>query len=182
MFEKVIIFFIVFFAVILQMSAFPNLFFLGAGPNIVLILIIFWTVHEGFEAAFFKIILAGFILDLASFHFVGVNILVFSLIAFLSSSFSRRFLVAARNWRTIILVFLIIVSTFLNDLLLFALFRLVAYFKGAEANSIIFSTNWIILGREMLLNTLFFFLISFPLMKIERILNLHKSKKNLNYV
>ena len=64
MFDKIIIFLVVFFAALLQMSAFSNVLFLGVSPDLLLILVIFWTVHEGFEGALPKIVLAGFMLDL----------------------------------------------------------------------------------------------------------------------
>lgn len=181
MLDKAIIFFVVFFIAILQIAIFSNLFFLGVGPNVMLLLIIFWTVHEGFEDALPKIILAGLILDLVSFYPIGLSVLIFSLISFLGNSFAKRFLVTARNWRMIVLASLVVISTLINKVGLLILFKLFAYFKPDEANNIIFSTNGAMLIKEILLNVSFFFLISFPLMKIEKFLNLRKNKKNLNY-
>ena len=182
MFDKVIIFLVVFFAALLQMSAFSNVLFLGVSPNLLLILVIFWTVHEGFEEALPKILFAGFMLDLFSFYPVGVNILTFTLIAFLVNSFSKRFLVAARNWRKIILVFLIMTSTVIFELVLFLLFKLSVYFKVFQMSNVIFSINRGVIAKEILINMLFFFLVGFPLMRIGQFLNLRKSRKNLNYV
>ena len=91
MFEKLVIFLVIFFAALFQLSLFPNLFFWGVGPNLMLILVIFWTTHEGFEGAFFKIIFTGFMFDIFSFQPVGVSIFIFTIIAFLADSFIKRF-------------------------------------------------------------------------------------------
>ncbi|MFZ2192923.1 MAG: rod shape-determining protein MreD [Candidatus Moraniibacteriota bacterium] len=179
--DKIIIFFVIFCVAILQVAVFSNLLFLGIGPNALLILIIFWTIHEGFEEALPKIVLAGLISDLVSFYPVGLSVISFSLVAFLGNSFSKRFLVTTRNWRLATSILLIIVSTLINGACLFGFFELFKYFRSGEANDIIFSKNVIMFTKGMLLNVLFFFLISFPLMKVEQFLNLRKNKKNLNY-
>ena len=182
MFEKLTIFLVIFFAALLQLSLFSNLFFWGVGPNLMLILVIFWITHEGFEGAFFKIIFVGFMLDLFSFQPIGTNIFIFTIIAFLTDSFNKRFLVAAKNWRTAILIFLITASTLICESALYALSKTSSYFNLAEIDNIIFTLNGAVLTRKILVNILFFFLISFPLIKIEQFLNLRKNRKNLNYV
>ncbi|MFZ2226163.1 MAG: rod shape-determining protein MreD [Candidatus Moraniibacteriota bacterium] len=182
MLEKGVIFLVIFFAALLQLSLFSNLFFLGVSPNLMLILVIFWTVHEGFEGAFFKIIFVGFMLDLFSFQPIGTNIFILTAIAFFADSFIKRFLVAAKNWRTAILIFLITASTLICELVLYALSKAGGYFKLAEIDNIIFTLNDAVLAKKILVNVLFFFLISFPLIKIEQFLNLRKNRKNLNYV
>ena len=182
MLDKAIIFLVVFFVAILQIALFSNLFFLGVGPNMMLLLIIFWTVHEGFESALPRIILAGLVLDLVSFYPIGLSVMIFSLISFFGNSFSKRFLVTARNWRIVVLALLVFFSTLINEICSVGLFELFAYFKEGEINNIISSTNGMLFMKEVLLNIAFFFLISFPLMKIEKLLNLRKNKKKLSYV
>ena len=65
--------------------------------------------------------------------------------------------------------------------MLYALSKTSGYFKLAEIDNIVFSLNSAVLAKKVLVNVLFFFLISFPLIKIEQFLNLRKNRKNLNY-
>jgi rod shape-determining protein MreD len=182
MFEKIIIFLIIFFAVLLQMSVFPNIFFLGVSPNLAMDLVIFWVVYEGFESAFLKVILTGFILDLAVFWPIGINIIIFSTIAFLISIFSKR-LFAFGNWRTIILILFIAIGTAINEVGTSISFRAIEYLKGIkESGSMFFILSESAFFKELFLNILFFFLVSFLVIKIEKFLNLYKNKKNPNYV
>ncbi len=163
------------------MSVFPNIFFLGISPNLAMDLVIFWVVYEGFEGAFFKIILTGFILDLVSFHPIGINIIIFSIIAFLTSIFSKR-LFAFGIWRTIILMLFVMIGTGINEIGTFFLFKAIEYFKGIkEAENIFFILNRNVFFSEVCLNILFFFLIVFLIVKIEKFFNLYKNKKNSNY-
>lgn len=177
MLQKIIIFFIVFLAVVLQSALFSNVFFLGTGPNILLLLIIFWVTREGFEKSFIKIILAGFILDLASFHPVGMNVFSFITIAFLVSFFSKRFLVASSNWYMPVLFFLIILSVLANELLLAGLFQLTGYFKSLSQINLIFPLTGTVLWKKIFLNVLFFPAVYFLMLKSEKFLTLLARKK-----
>ncbi len=168
--QKIIIFFIIFFAVISQSAFFSNVFFLGTGPNILLLLVIFWVSREGFEKALGKIILAGFILDLASFYPVGMNIFSFVAVAFLVSFFSKRFLAASSGWYLPVLFFLVILSTLANELILAGLFQLAGYFKSLSQINLIFPLAGFILLKKIFLNILFFPIVYFLLLKNEKFL------------
>ena len=110
-----IIFFSIFFSAILQLAVFPNVFFWNLGPNIMLLLVIFWTTQIGFERAFIRNILAGFILDLATFSIIGMNVASFIFLTFFISFISKRFLVAERNWRVFIFFITLIFATLINN-------------------------------------------------------------------
>ena len=175
--QKIVIFFIILLAVILQSAVFSNVFFLGTGPNILLLLVIFWASREGFEKALGKIILAGFILDLASFHPVGMNIFSFVSVAFLVSFFSKRFLVASSSWYMPVLFFLIILSALANELLLAGLFQLAGYFKSLPQAGLIFPLAGSILLKKIFLDILFFPIVYFLMLKNEKFLKLIVSKR-----
>lgn len=77
--------FLVFFlSSILQLTIIPRLFLFGAVPNLVLVLIILWSVLFGFRRIFWLALFSGFILDLFSGSHFGIFIIVFLLVAFLS--------------------------------------------------------------------------------------------------
>ncbi len=175
--QKIIIFFIILFAVILQSAVFSNVFFLGTGPNILLLSIIFWVSREGFEKALGKIILVGFVLDLASFHPVGMNIFSFVAVAFLVSFFSKRFLVASSSWYMPVLFFLIVLSALANELLLAGLFQLAGYFKSLPQAGLIFPLAGSILLKKIFLDILFFPVVYLLLLKNEKFLGLVARKK-----
>ena len=183
MFEKTVIFLIIFFTALLQMSLFSNLLFWGITPNLMLLLVLFWITHEGFVGAFFKLIFAGWMLDLFTFQPIGINIFIFAILGFLSDSFAKRFLVVAKNWQTAILLFLVAINTLFFELMLFLLAKLGTYFNLVEiTKNINFASNVSALAKKTIINMLFFFLISLPLLKIEQFLNLRRNRKKLSYV
>ncbi|HAI74585.1 MAG TPA: rod shape-determining protein MreD [Candidatus Moranbacteria bacterium] len=175
--QKVIIFLIIFFAVILQSAVFSNVFFLGTGPNILLLFVVFLVSREGFEKALGKIILAGFILDLASFYPVGMNVFSFAATAFLVSFFSKRFLTVSSGWHMPVLFFLVILSALANELLLAGLFQTAVYFKSLPQIDLIFSLTLSVLLKKIFLNILFFPVVYFLLLKNEKFLSLIARKK-----
>jgi len=168
MLQKIIITLIIFFSAIFQLAVFSNFFFWNVGPNILLLLVIFWTVQEGFEKAFSKNILAGIVLDLATFSVVGMNVASLSLVAFFISYLSKRFLVVARNWRVFILILTIIFSTLANNLFLNSLYLIASYFGKVAIGSAQVPFFSVILMKETALNILFFPSVYFLLKKIER--------------
>jgi len=166
--QKITIFFIIFFSAIFQLAVFPDSFFWGLGPNILLLLVIFWVIREGFERALFRNILAGLVLDLSTFYAVGTNIASFVLVAFLISFISKRFLVVVRNWRIFILTVTIIFATLANNLFLNALVYVVNYFGEAVIGSVPVPFFSSLLIKEIILNVLFFPPVYFFMEKIER--------------
>lgn len=168
MLQKTVIFLIIFFSAIFQSAVFSNLFFWNLGPNIILLLVIYWTVQEGFEKAFRKNILAGFVLDLSAFHAIGVSVAAFTLIAFSISLISKRFLVVAGNWRIFTLILTISFSTLVNNLFLNCVFTIAGYFGKIDIGISPVPFFSLFLAKEIALNILFFPLIYFLLKKIER--------------
>lgn len=177
MLQKVIIFSIILFAVVIQSAVFSNVFFLGTGPNILLLLVIFWVSREGFEKTLGKVILTGFILDLASFHPVGMNIFSFVVVAFLVSFFSKRFLAVSSGWHAPVLFLLIIFSVSVNELLLAGLFQLANYFKNLSQINLIFPLAGSVLAKKIFLDILFFPAVYFLMLKSEKFLSLIARKK-----
>lgn len=166
MLQKITIFLIIFFSAILQLAVFSNIFFWGLGPNILLLLVIFWVIRDGFEGTLFQDILAGFVLDLVTFSVVGTNVAAFLLVAFLISFISKRFLVVARNWRIFILTITIIFATLANNLCLNGISHLASYFGKTAIGNLPIPFFSSLLAKEIVLNVLFFPLIYFFLKKI----------------
>jgi rod shape-determining protein MreD len=90
---RFIIIALIFLAIMLQISFFPNIMAPGIFPDIALIAIIFWSARSGFEKTWPWAVIGGLMLDLAYFWPIGANILTLALAAYGASYLSRRFLV-----------------------------------------------------------------------------------------
>jgi rod shape-determining protein MreD len=90
MFQKIIFFVFISLLVVLQFSFFPNLFSKFTTPDLILIVIVFWSISIGFMGIWKKVVVAGFLLDLIYAWPIGVNILAFSSVSFFLTSVSKR--------------------------------------------------------------------------------------------
>jgi len=112
-------FLIFFLSSILQLTIIPRLFGLtGVLPNLVLVLVILWSVFFGFKKSFWLAIFVGFLLDLFSGSFFGTYIILFLLIAFIADLateyiFRNNLLLSSL---TLSIIFTIIINFLLNYL------------------------------------------------------------------
>lgn len=143
-------------ALVAQTSIFPVFFSGFSIPQITLMLVLVWTVREGFIRMLPWIIAAGFFLDLVSYAPVGTAIAFFVLAAYAASFFSRRFLVERENWGALAALFFIIIITVSRRLFLLLTFFIAGEFPKTAAGSLVFFRH---LGSEAILNCLLFFLL-----------------------
>lgn len=108
--------------VVLQKTAMPVIFHYGYLPDLLMMLVLAWTIAYGFENSLWLAILAGFIYDLLSFMPTGTHVLIFVLMIYFVSFFSRRFLVDLKGTGALLVLFFIIGSQIGSD----ALFTLTA--------------------------------------------------------
>lgn len=154
-------------ALIIQSSFFPPLFSFRPLPQLVLVIIISWTVIAGFRSAFWRAVLAGFLFDIAFGQKIGTEILILAVISYLVSFFSRRFLVENKFWGGLVLVGFVIGATVLHRF-----YGEFMYLAGAgcqirEIFRVIFSNaagSWL---REIFSNVILFGLCFWALKKIE---------------
>lgn len=107
--KKIIYSLILLAALILQTSAVPVFFSRGFAPDLVLMLVLAWTIRDGFAGFLPWIIFAGLAYDALAYAPMGTHVLVLTLSAYLVSFFSRLFLVQIRG----IGVFLLLIFVFL---------------------------------------------------------------------
>ncbi|MFA6973744.1 MAG: rod shape-determining protein MreD [Parcubacteria group bacterium] len=171
MYKKFAIFALLFLLVILQVSALPLFFNARRIPDLVLLVVIFFTVKRGFPAAWKMALLGGFLLDLFSFFPVGVNVLSFVAVSLLINFLAQRFFVTQSNVKFFTLLALVLAGTIVNDVAVSVLMKI---FLNVEK---IASTGFPILSLElvgkMLSNTLLFVLIYWPLKKLENLKNIY---------
>jgi rod shape-determining protein MreD len=164
MYKNILIFFIIFFTVLLQVSFFPNVIPHRFFPDIALIIILFWTVERGFEETWKWAILAGLMVDLAYFWPVGASIFSFVFIAYVINSFTKRFLVTQTIFRFLILVAFIILGTASNDILAVSAVKF-AKKETLDFVPLFFNTD---IFLKIFCNLGIFLLIYVPLVKLEK--------------
>lgn len=89
--------FLIILAIILQTSVFSMVFKSYMPGDVVLMLVLAGVVLDGFFGFFWWAIFAGILYDIAAYERVGVHALIFLLLVYFVSFFSRRFTVEFRG-------------------------------------------------------------------------------------
>jgi rod shape-determining protein MreD len=175
--RKIVRLIIILLAVIIQISFLPAIFSAFQVPQIVLMLVIAWTIIAGFRNILPWIIMAGFFLDLLSFKTIGLSITVFVLVAYFVSFFSRRFLVESRGWGALVMAFFIFFSTvfyyFFNNFFANLLLSANLLTSGFWKSFIFFQKD---VAAQIFFNLLLFFACFFLLSRIENYLSFYEKK------
>jgi rod shape-determining protein MreD len=120
--KKLIYWGLIFLALLMQSSFLPVLISPGAMGDAVLMLVLALVVLDGFALALSWAIIAGVLYDFASFTPVGQHVIVFLLLIYAVSFFSRRLSVEVRGIGMLLLVFFVIAATLLSkSLFIFSL-------------------------------------------------------------
>ena len=169
---------IIFLAILIQISFLPVLFSTNEVPNIILLLIISWTVIMGFDNILIWVIITGIMADLIFFRSVGTSVIFFVVIAYSISFVSRRFLIENKNSGFLIIALFIIFSTILYGFLnIFINSQIIENFRGS------FGAQLIILQKSILtqiaFNLLLFPLGYFPLVRLEKYLSFYERRISL---
>ncbi|HPN96911.1 MAG TPA: rod shape-determining protein MreD [Candidatus Moranbacteria bacterium] len=173
MFNKAVIFSLIFIAVILQSSFLPIFFPPETIPDLALILIIIWTIRNGFEKTVGRSILAGFMLDLVYFWPVGISIITFVTISFITSFLAKRFLISQRSWRLFIIVCFVVLGTLINQTILVVFAKILTYLKEETLFSPFFGISSFF---KIVSNIVLLFIIYLPIKKIESFLDMYTQK------
>lgn len=112
--KKIVYSSLIFLAVILQTSVLPVVFRESATGDIVLMFVLAAMVLDGFFGFLWWAIFAGIIYDLASYVQVGTHALIFLLVVYFVSFFSRRFSVELKGVGVFLFLFFVIVATLLS--------------------------------------------------------------------
>ncbi|PIR73328.1 MAG: hypothetical protein COU40_03020 [Candidatus Moranbacteria bacterium CG10_big_fil_rev_8_21_14_0_10_35_21] len=162
----VILFIIIGIFSVFQLSVFPNFFPVAVIPDAVLVMVLLWSVRLDYENVWKRALLAGILVDLLMFHFLGVEALSFLIISFSISYITKRILVAHSLWKFAIIPLLILGAVMINDLILtiFSYESLEIFQQSFLSQKIFF--NWPFLQRffyDLILGAL----IYWPLKKLE---------------
>ncbi len=127
---------LIFLSVVAQASFLPNFFSNGVIPDIVLIIIIILTAKSDFNSVLIGVIFAGLMMDWMSFYPVGVNVLSFVAVAFVTNSLSKRFLVSQSTRGFFIFMAAIIIGTIINYTIVFLLIKIFIHLKELSENGL----------------------------------------------
>jgi rod shape-determining protein MreD len=169
--RKIGIFIFLFLLVILQVSFLPHFFNEKNIPNMVLLVLIFFTVRRGFGEVWPSAIMAGLLLDLFSFFPVGFHIFSFAFSLLIVGMLTKRFLVANSVWKFFIFIFLVIIGVVANDIALLIFSRSANIFvkiAGVVAPPIGYDFWLKILGSLIV-----FAIIYWPMAKFEKMRGLY---------
>lgn len=175
--QKIAIFLLLFFLAIFQVAALPNFFPENYIPNILLVLLIFWTARKGIEKTWKVAILGGLITDLFLSVPVGANIFSFFIAIILVNYLARRFLVTHQAWRFAILIILVASGALANEIVLALVSKTLLIFQKTAMN-IPPLADWA-LAHKIINSIIIFVILYWPLKKIEAIFNLYGSRTDL---
>lgn len=99
--------------IIFQISVLPVIEPTEVVPDILLMTILAWSILDGFSAFLSWAIFAGILYDLAAYAPLGVNVLIFLLVAYSVSFFSRRLTVELKGMGILFFAAFVIEATLL---------------------------------------------------------------------
>ena len=112
--KKFIYIIIILLAIILQTSALPLIFNINATGDVVLMAILAWSVIDGFSVFLGWAITAGILYDFAAYSTVGEHVLIFLLVVYFVSFFSRRFPTDLKGIGLILFIIFVVIATFVS--------------------------------------------------------------------
>ena len=110
--KKTFIYFVIIFtAVVLQTSVVPVIFDRIWLPDVVLSVVLAWSIVDGFEKFFYWSVFAGFLYDAMSFSPIGISVIIFATVTYSISFFSKRFSTDMKGIGFIFAIFFVFSAT-----------------------------------------------------------------------
>jgi rod shape-determining protein MreD len=165
--KKISYLLLLFLIIILQTSFLPLVMPLHVMPDAVLMLILVGAIFDGFQAFFWWAIVAGVIYDLVTYNVVGLHSIIFLLVVYFVSFFSRRFSVELRGVGLVLFLGFIIVSSVISHVVA----TIVQFLSNDQAVNHLKST-WMMsaIGIEIICNVFLFFILFVSLRKAKSFL------------
>lgn len=163
---RLIIFVIVFLAIVFQVSVVPNFFHSGAAPDLVIICLVFFVSEAGLARIWKWVIFLGFISDLIFFTLPGTSALSFLAIVYIADIIARRFLSGQQIWKAFILGILAAACLAFDYSFTFFLSKIINYFYETRYSGYF---SWSILAKSALYNFVSVIIIYRPFRKIRKL-------------
>lgn len=153
-----------------QITLLPQFFPAGCVPNLVLIVVVYWTIRSGFNESWKKVVLAGFILDLSYGWAIGINILSLSTVSFMVGYFTKRVSAEQRGWGFLIILGLVALGTIVNSIIAGVLIKTVAELKSMPLENAMVDFSALTTIWSALLASISFVFLYQPMEKFEKFL------------
>jgi len=173
MIRESIIIFLIFLLAFFQNSFFLNFFSDSFVPDIILVIMIVWFSQRNLQKKWFRMVWAGFFLDMLSGGLVGLNIFSFLMITLMVSFLSERFFANQKNdslSEFFVLSIFVILGTVLNSLIT------EIGIWGMQKN-LLYTFNFIgikKIGLKIFYNFIFLILIYWPIKRIDAFFHFRK--------
>jgi rod shape-determining protein MreD len=179
MFQKTVTLIMIFIAIVIQVAILPNFFPSGAVPNLILVVVIIWTIRDGFERTLVKTILAGFFLDFVYHWTVGINISYMVLVSFAASSITKRFLVSQKTWRMFTMALLAVLGSIAADVALIIFGKIINLSSVFHYIDFNFPLNIIDINIiiKAVYSFLIFLILYWPINQVENFLAIYDQRK-----
>ena len=112
--KKFIYIIIILVAIILQTSVLPEISNTNTAGDIVLMAILALSVIDGFSAFLGWAITAGILYDLAAYAIIGEHVLIFLLVVYFVSFFSRRFPTDLKGIGLLLFIIFVVIATLVS--------------------------------------------------------------------
>lgn len=154
--KKSIYFGIIFFAILIQLSFLPVFFGKSAFGDAVLMLILAISVVESFVSALGWAIVSGILYDFSSYSTLGFHVIIFLMIVYGVSFFSRRLSVEVKGTGVLLSMIFVVFSTLISKGLLVIFFGLEA--SKSSGSYLRFFGDFRSVFFQILINAILFFL------------------------
>lgn len=169
--KKLVYIFILISAIVIQTSILPVVSGSRVAGDVVLMAILAWSIIDGFFAFVGWAIIAGILYDLSAYSPVGEHSIIFLLVVYFVSFFSRRLSIELRGIGWLLFFIFVIVATLISR----------SVIALAEVwNNQTFHGYWYIFGDlksiiiQIICNSILFFVLFFLLKKIKEFFKLEK--------
>lgn len=164
---KLFIFLVIFVAIIFQVSLIPNFFSSGASPDLLIILLVFFTAEAGFARTWKWALFLGVVVDIIFFTLPGASAITFLFIAYATELIVKKFLSGQKLWKAFVLAIIAALASMFDGSLTFFLTKIANYFYTTGYGEHFFVT---IIAKNALYNFILAFIIYWPFKKIKNII------------
>lgn len=171
--------FIIFFIILLQISFFNLVVINDYQVNLSIILVIAWVIIGGFEKNLAWIIALGFLNDIFFSQKLGVNIMFFTLVAYVVSFVSNRFIIERRFSGFFVIIIFIVATSFLGNILEYLMGQKFIWLELINYLKDYFKNGGKILGVNILASIYFYFIYSIML-KTEKYISRDESRLKIS--
>jgi len=169
--KKLVYLFILIIAIIIQTSLMPVILNSNTTGDAVLMIVLAWSVLDGFSAFIGWAIVAGILYDLAAYSPIGEHAIIFLAVVYFVSFFSRRLSIEFKGIGWLLFFMFIVVATFLSKII-------IALAMAWDLQT--FHGYWQMFGNlksitlQIIYNGILFFLSFFLLKRVKEFFKLEK--------